>query len=51
MLIFNVAKEWNNVVIAIMKHHFLSFCIIFFQKKKKSKEKNIYIKIKTKRII
>jgi len=50
MLIFNVEKEWNNVVIAIMKHRFLSFCIIFFQKKKSKEKKNIY-KIRTKRII
>jgi len=37
-LIFNVVEKWDNIVIVILKHYFLSFCIIIFQKKLKKKE-------------
>jgi hypothetical protein len=29
-----MTEEWNNVAIATVKHHFLSLCILIFQKSK-----------------
>jgi capsular polysaccharide biosynthesis protein len=38
-LIFNVLLKNNNIVIATVKHYFISLCIIFFQIKQKYQEK------------
>jgi hypothetical protein len=49
-LIFNVLLKKNNIIIATIKHYFISFCIIIFQIKQKCQEKINYkrMKIKTK---
>jgi hypothetical protein len=40
-LIFNVLLKKNNIIIATIKHYFISFCIIIFQIKQKCQEKKI----------
>jgi len=39
-LIFNVLLK-KNIIIATIKHYFISFCIIIFQIKQKCQEKKI----------
>ena len=38
----NEVEKWDNVAIVSVKHHFLNFCIIIYQKRSVKKQRKNY---------